>query len=323
MKIAIMLAIHDRPEQANTFIRQCLTDPDCEIFVHIDKKGLAIKEDLFKDPRVHILPESYSVEWGEFSQIRYVLYMMEYIQSFGHFDYYSIHSGSDLLVRPMEELKAYLEETDMYAYLDCHRLPWSRWQYGGGMGRLRLIWPAWMRKRLPQHSPQRYLRAIYGRLYALPFLRLRKLPEGMEFYGKSAWYTLREDCVRDLLNYVREHPDYPAFFRTVLCGDEIFFDTLVMHLAGIRGCRDRVFRHNNLLFDDLFNGDRSNVGAPKVMTMKDTGAIVESGAFFTRKTDPLVDGEIIAFFEKVTGTFGPGAGSGKEDGTPAFPEKNV
>ena len=304
MKIAMMLAIHNHPEQANVFISQCLTDPDCQIFIHIDKKGLSIKDGLLKDPRVHILPRSYSVEWGEFSQIQYVLYMMEYIRDSGNFDYYSIHSGSDLLVRPMAELRAYLEETDMYAYLDCHRLPWSRWQYGGGLGRLRLIWPAWMRKRLRPRSVQRYLRAVYGRMYALPFLRLRKIPEGIEFYGKSAWYTLREDCVRDLLDYVKEHPDFYEFFRTALCG-EIFFDTLAMHLAGERGLRDRVLQNNNLLYDDLFDGDRRSVGAPKTITIKDIDAIRASGAFFARKADPSVDRDVISYYEKATGTYSP------------------
>jgi glycosyltransferase involved in cell wall biosynthesis len=305
VKIAMMLAVHNHPEQANVFISQCLTDPDCQVFIHIDQKGLSIKDALLKDPRVHILPRSYSVEWGEFSQVQYVLYMMDYIREMGHFDYYSIHSGSDLLVRPMAELKAYLEKTDMYAYLDCHRLPWSMWQYGGGLGRLRLIWPKWMRKRLRPHSLQRYLRAVYGRMYALPFLRLRKLPEGMEFYGKSAWYTLREDCVRDILDYVKEHPDFYEFFRTALCGDEIFFDTLAMHLAGEKGLRDRVLQNNNLLYDDLFDGDRRNVGAPKTITIKDMDAIRASGAFFARKADPVVDRDVIACYEKITGTYAP------------------
>ena len=34
----MMLAIHNKPEQANVFIRQCLTDPDSHVFIHIDRK---------------------------------------------------------------------------------------------------------------------------------------------------------------------------------------------------------------------------------------------------------------------------------------------
>jgi hypothetical protein len=142
-------------------------------------------------------------------------------------------------------------------------------------------------------------------MYALPFLRLRKLPQGVEFYGKSAWYTLREDCVRDILDYVKAHPDFYEFFRGALCGDEIFFDTLAMHLAGKKGLGDRVLQNNNLLYDDLFDGDRRSVGAPKTITVKDIDAIRESGAFFARKADPCVDPEVISYYTGLTGTYAP------------------
>ena len=253
------------------------------------------------DPRLHVLPKSFSVDWGEFNQIRYVLYMLKYIRKYGAFDYYSIHSGSDLLVRPMSSLQAYLQKTHRYAYLDCYPLPWDQWQYGGGMGRLRLVWPRWMRKRLPQHSIRRYMRAIYGRMYTIPFMRRRKLPEGIRFYGKSAWYTLRGDCVEDLLAFTRERKDVLDFFKTVLCGDEIFFDTVVMYMAEKKGLSDLVERNNNLLFDDLFHGERKQVGAAKTITMQDIKAIQKSGAFFARKADMETDKEVIAYYERLTG----------------------
>lgn len=300
MKIAMMLAIHNKPDQANVFIRQCLTDLDCHVFIHIDRKGRHIEKDLIKDSRVHVLPKSFSVEWGEFNQIRYVLYMMKYIRKFGSFEYYSIHSGSDLLVQPMAALQVYLQETCKYAYLDCHHLPWDQWQYGGGMGRLRLVWPRWMRRRLPQYSVRRYMRAVYGRMYIFPFLRLRKLPAGIDFYGKSAWYTLSEECVKDLLQFVHDRQDVLKFFRTVLCGDEIFFDTAVMYMAQKKGITDRVVRYNNLLFDDLFYGDGKQVGAAKTITVRDIQAIRESGAFFARKADTETDREVVAYYEGIT-----------------------
>jgi hypothetical protein len=78
-----------------------------------------------------------------------------------------------------------------------------------------------------------------------------------------------------------------------------------MHLAGEKGLRDRVLQNNNLLYDDLFDGDRRSVGAPKTITMKDMDAIRSSGAFFARKADPVVDRDVIACYEKITGTYAP------------------
>ena len=295
MKLAIMLALHNNPEQANVFIDQCLTSDSCEVFIHIDKKALNIGNELRISDRVHILPHSFEVEWGDFSQIQYVLYMMQYIRDFARFDYYSIHSGSDLLVRPMAELESFLESSHKYAYLDCHMLPWDKWQYGGGMGRLELIWPKWMRKRLDPHSLKRYIRAVYGRLYCIPFLRKRKLPEDAVFYGKSAWYTLREDCVKNLLDYLDNHNEFLKLFEGVLCGDEIFFNTVIYMSAGEH--TEEIEQHNNLRYDDLFGGDKRNVGGPRIIRMSDIDEIGRSGAFFARKADSGIDSEVIQYYK--------------------------
>lgn len=294
MKIAFMLALHNNPEQANVFIRQCLCCPDGEVFIHIDQKGLWIKNELIEDERVHILPHSYSVSWGNYTQVEYVLYLMRYIKEFGDFDWYSIHSGNDLMVRPCNELLDFLNRTDRYAFLDCHRLPWKDWQYGGGLGRIALIWPDCMRKRLKPHSVLRYARAIYGRMYGAKLIRGRKLPQDIIFYGKSAWYTLSSECVSDVLSYVDAHPDFLGLFEKSLCCDEIFFNTVV-HLTAAKKGRD-VESHNNLRFVDFDMADRKNVGSPKTLTIDDVDKISKSGAFFARKVDQNVDKRIIDYF---------------------------
>ena len=294
MKFAVMLALHNNPEQANIFINQCLGYPGCEVFIHIDKKGLWIREKLIADERVHILPYSYSVSWGNYSQIEYVLYLMHYIKDFGAFDWYSIHSGNDLLVRPFHELETFLNNSRQYAFLDCHRLPWKDWQYGGGLGRIALIWPECMLRRLKPHSVLRYARAIYGRMYGAKLIRGHKLPQDITFYGKSAWYTLSNECVSDVLTYLETHPDFLGLFKKSLCGDEIFFNTVV-HLTAAQKGRE-LESHNNLRFVDFDKVDRLNVGSPKTLTIDDVDKITDSGAFFARKVDRNVDSKIIDYY---------------------------
>ena len=296
MKIAIMLALHNNPEQANVFIRQCLTSEECDVFIHIDRKGLNIKDDLITHQRAHVLPYSYMVEWGDVSQIEYVIYMMQYIHEFGHYDYYSIHSGSDLLVRPMSELTEYLKKSRRYAYLDCHPLPWKEWQYGGGLGRLALYWPDCFRKRLKRPSILHAMRAVYGRLYGMGLLKGRKLPDNIQFWGKTAWYTLSGECVDDCLRYLYRHPAYLELFRYSLCGDEIFFNTLVHIVSHGKEIED----HNNLRYVDMKQGERKNVGAPKTLTMDDIRRIKTSGAFLARKADVSVDADLVSYYIRLT-----------------------
>lgn len=294
MKIAIMLALHNNPEQANIFINQCLSWPECEVFIHIDKKGLGIIPKLVKNVRVHIMPKSYDVQWGDYSQIEYVIYMMRFIREYGEFQYYSIHSGSDLLVRPMEELIDFLSKTNKYAFLDCHKLPWKDWQYGGGLGRLALIWPDCMRRRLKPHSILRYSRAIYGRMYGAKILKGKKLPKDIQFYGKSAWYTLRKDCVNDILNYLDSHEEFLKLFRKALCGDEIFFATIANLVSGVH--QSEIVQDDDLRFVDFEIVNKKSVGSPKTLTYADKDKIINSKAFFARKVDISVDHRIVDYF---------------------------
>ena len=292
MKIAIMLALHNNPKQANIFMKQCIQNEGCHVFVHIDKKGLDIKSELIAHGRIHILPKSYSVRWWDYSQIEYVIELMKYANDFGEFDYYSIHSGNDLMVRPFCELSDFLKTDNKYAYLDCESLPWSEWQYGGGLGRLALPWPRWMRSRLKPNSVQRYLRSLYGHLYGWHLIPGKKLPAEIPFWGKAAWYTLRSDCVEKCLDYICMHPEFLDLFRESLCGDEIFFNTLVNMTA-----EDEVVeRHNNLRYVDMRTVDKKVVGAPKTLTMSDVEKIRKSGAFWARKFDAQVDEEAVYHF---------------------------
>lgn len=295
MKIAILLALHNHPEQANLFISQYLKNPGCHIFIHIDKKSLSIEKQLIKHDQVHVLPVSLSVSWGDYTQIEYVIRLMKFASDYDHFDYYSIHSGNDLLVRPFCELEHFLAADYKYAYLDCERLPRNCWQYGGGLGRLALYWPEWMRRRFKPRSVKRYIRSLYGHLYGWHLIRGKKLPDNIEFWGKSAWYTLRNDCVVDCLNYLETHPDFCALFKDSLCGDEIFFCTLV-HLV----CKDEVISNNNLRYIDMEHVNKSTPGAPMTITMADIDKVKASGAFWARKFEADIDNEVIQYYLQLT-----------------------
>ena len=302
IKIAIMLALHNNPKQANIFINQCLKYEGAEVFIHIDKKGIAITDNLIKNDRVHILEDHFDVQWGDISQVKYVIALMRYIKKYekehllgSKFDYISIHSGSDMLVKPMKELAAYLERDRKFAYLDCYKLPWKDWQYGGGLGRIALYWPKRFRKRLKRPSITHFCRAIYGRMYGWGILKGHKLPD-IQFWGKSAWYTISGECMHLCLKYIEHHPWFLRFFETALCPDEIFFDTLV----NIIGKGQDIQEHDNLMYDDMGIYDKKNVGSPKTMKMVDIEKIRKSGAFFARKFDMSVDNEVVEYYIKHT-----------------------
>lgn len=288
MKIAFMLTLYGNPEQANIFIRQLLQYDNSYIFIQIDRKGLEIKDKLIKDERIRIMPESILVNWGDYSQTEAVVQIMKYAYQFGPFDYYSLHSGSDLLVRPMDELIEYLINNPRYAFTTSRKLPWKKWQYGGGMARIALKWPEFFRRHYSVHSPMRYLRSLYGKAYGAHLIPGRKLPPDIVFYGICNWFTISQQCMEDALNYIETHPEYSELYKDSLISCEIYFTTL-FHLFGSTEIED----DNDLRYIDFANWDKNVPGSPKLLRNEDFEKIVRSRKFFARKVDIRADKELV------------------------------
>ena len=297
VKIAFLLTIYGNPKQANMFIKQLIEHKDSYIFIHIDKKSLGIKDEIIKHPRVIIIPTSYRVEWGDYSQIQSINSLMEFARNYDVFDYFSLHSGSDLAVKPIQEFVEFLIKDGKYAYLECYKLPYKKWQYGGGLGRLALYWPKCFRRKYSQHSPMRYLRSLYGKAYGAHLIKGHRLPDNIDFYGRSDWFTLRRDCVEFILNYVDQHPEYNKLFENSLIGSEIYFTTL----ANMFNDKAQICNDNNLRYIDFVHVDKKTPGSPKVLTMEDYQEIKNSSKFFARKFDMNKDFTVVKKFLEESG----------------------
>ena len=135
------------------------------------------------NPIIQEIPENIDVSWGSYSQIQAYNYMFRYVREYGEFDYYSLNSGNDLFIRPINEFIDFVQQTNQYAYYNCEPLPKSYWQYRGGFGRIELYWPKIFLKRYSDRHILRYLRTIYGTLYHYHLLPSRKLPTDIHFFG--------------------------------------------------------------------------------------------------------------------------------------------
>ena len=298
LTIAFLLTIYGSAENVNRFLSQVLLYKYSYVFIHIDKTGKINRNDIMHDERVHIMDKSYNVEWGDYSQIESVLALMRYAKRFGNFDYYSLHSESDMLVRPINALIEFLNTDKAYAYTWCYPLPYAQWQYGGGLGRIALYWPKIFRKKYKWNSPIRYIRSIYGKLYTLHILRGKKLPSEIKFWGRCDWFTLSGECVDYIVNYIASHMEYVNLFKNSLIGSEIFFTTLV-HMNVNR----KIVSDNNLRYIDFKHQDYRKPGSPKELDMDDIQIIQESGRFFARKFDPNHDSNVIQYYLRETGVY--------------------
>ncbi len=299
--VAFLLSVYSNIEQANMFIRQVLQYERAEVFVHLDcKLSPAAKNLILSNNRVHILPESYDVQWGEYMQIKVYNELFKYAIK-GDFDYYSLNSGVDLLTRPIDDFIEWLEQTAYYACYNCAPMPKDYWQFRGGFGRIELYWPKFFLKRLSDHHPLRYLRTIYGMLYDKHIISGRKAPDKYKYYGGNDWFTLSRECVYDMLCFIDSHPDFDQLFHHSYIGTEIYYVSIFEMIRENK----KVLSNNNLRYVDWVDrGQRKNAGSPNTITMACYDTMMDmaykDNRFFARKFNYMFDKEVVDLILKQT-----------------------
>lgn len=292
ISIAFLIVAHTKPEQLNLFIKQLLAYDESYIYIHIDAKNQEMIDGIMNNNRVEVLPKHIDVRWGDYSQIEVNNYLIDYARRKRHHDFYSLHSGMDLAIRTIEQYACFLKETDLYAYYVCSKLP-NHWQYGGGLARLALYWPQLFRNRLPKHSPLRYLRSLYGKLYGIGILRGKKLPDEYPLYGGADWFTVSEECVDDMFDFLRKNEKFQKLFVHSLSGAEIYYVTIFEMIKKQRS----VCNWNSLRFaDHRTKSANRNPGSPNVCTITYLPILERTQAFFARKFDIDIDKDIVEYF---------------------------
>jgi hypothetical protein len=293
LKIAFLIMAHNNVELLNDFIQQILRYDKSDIFVHVDKKAENMIPQIKKAGRIHILKQHIDAAWGDYTQIEMIHLLLDEAYRFGEYDYYSLHSGVDMLIKPVNDLVEYLSKTRKYGYYDCSKLPAKNWGHGGGLERISLKYPQIFRKRYQPQHPIRYIRAMYQMLYQYGIMKGKKLPEKYTFYGGSEWFTVSKQCVERYFNFIKNNQEYDELFHKALMGDEIYFLSIFEMTR-----KEAVAEEKNCLtyIDWKQRGQKNGSGSPNNMSMNFLSEIENSGMFFARKFNPDFDSEVIQYF---------------------------
>ena len=298
MRLAFAISAHRDLDLLNSLIKQILYNDNCFVFIHIDRKSTMPLNSIVNDVRVRIIDERVSVEWGDFSHINAINTLFRIILADDKsYDYVTLLSGQDLLIKPVDVLIEFLEnQTEIELYMDIAKLPIEGWTHGGGFERIALHYPKIFRQRYKKNHPIHIIRAVYSRLYKFNFVPKKKMPYSIEFWGRSAWFTVSTSLINESLKYINDNPWYDNFFKDSLIPDEIYHPTLFMNLAN----KNKIITDNNFEYIDWNNPEKSERSSPKTFVMSDISAIESSGKFFARKFSSDKDREIIDYFCKKT-----------------------
>jgi hypothetical protein len=265
VKQVFLIHAHKDLLQLNALLAR-LSDPDFVLYVHLDRKWQLDPAQV--DPRARQVQPRLDVRWGHFSQVAATLASVRQVLAREpEFDKLFFLSGQDYPVLSNAALKTAIAAFKDRELIDCVPI--------GPDG-----WPAGYRYQYYYSEggalAQRLACALANRALRLA-RRTRRLPAGLQPWGGSTWWTLSRPCLVHLLDRVDEQPGLARFFRTVLCPDELFFQTLVMASS----YAERVIARN-YRYVQWPPGLASN---PQVLVEADLERILASGAHFCRKLD--------------------------------------
>jgi len=276
MKQVFLIAAHKDAGQLNALVEQ-LRDDDFLIYVHLDAKGAIDPSEVH--PAARLVGDRVAVHWGSFGQVRATLNSLaQIVAEVPDFDKLLFLSAQDFPLLSNPALKAALAALRQHELIDTvaiGRAPgqWAvayRYQYFHREDGGKLL-------RLACSLANRAMRACGRR---------RRLPAGLDPYGGSSWWALSRGCVCELLERVRREPGIARFFGSVLCADEIFFQTLVMNSR----FRERVLSENFRYVQWPEQGARN----PKILDEHDFERIAASKAHFCRKVDSRASAALLA-----------------------------
>lgn len=271
-KICFLLLCHKNPE---LIVEQAelMTSAGDYISIHFDGRAsprdfATVKTALSSNPNVCFAKRE-KCGWGEWSLVQGSLNALHKgFESFPEATHFYMLSGDCMPIKPITYMHKFLDETDK-DYIEHNDYFESDWIKVGLKGE-RLIYRHWFNER--GNKPLFYLSVNIQKTLGLS----RKLPQGLQIMIGSQWWCLRRSTISVLLDFLKERPDVPRFFKTTWIPDETFFQTLVLHLVPRNEVSSRTLTF--LSFSDY--------GIPTVFYADHLDFLLSQKHLFARKISP-------------------------------------
>ena len=227
MTVGIVMLCHTALNRAAEVARHWATR-DCPVVIHVDKR---VKRRLFDDLKKALsdltnvrFSGRHACDWGTWGIVAATQEASTImLRDFPQVRHVYLASGSCLPLRPVEEMKAYLNDRPRTDFIESVTTEDVGWTIGGlDVERFTLRFPFSWRK-------QRRLFDGYVRLQRRFHFR-RRIPLGIVPHLGSQWWCL----TRQTLSAILENPEraeIDRYFRRVWIPDESYFQTMVRQVS--------------------------------------------------------------------------------------------
>ena len=279
---AYIILAHTNGDQLCKMIER-LDDGHSFFFLHIDKKAsledFKVVVNRFTE-KIKIV-ERVAIDWGGFGLINATLNGMRAVRDHKQsFTWVVLLSGQDYPIKPNDHINRFFLETAHHAFFDYTMLPdYHRWSPRGGYYRIDKYF-------LGTRPVEKF--AAKGLNFLSNFFRFVKRPRlrKLKPFAGSQWWTMNEDTLHFVLDYIDKHPRYYAFHKFTFAADEVFFHTIVLNDE----LRKANIQNDSLRF--LIWPDPSTPH-PEILTSYDLDNITRSEKLFARKFDFAHDESVL------------------------------
>ena len=289
MKNAIIILVHQLPEQVNVFLSQLLWETGMDIYIHINKKNDSLREQLTKNERIIIPTNNIEITWGSDDVLKATLLMLRAVKNSGQeYGYILINTGQDLLVK--KGVDAFLDSQKGRVYFEGYKQDARRRAF------LLYKWPHRYRQLIDSKwDPNKILRRVRIELFTKgwPFCK-KKLSfdtNDIVFYRNWFWGAMPSEVIDYILDYVDTNPSYMKIYEDSLVPEEGFFLTLLM-----RSKYKEWIHFENGRSDSLTKVLARSNGHPTVVRFSDIKEVDQSDYFFARKFDVRVDKQVVDYY---------------------------
>lgn len=247
------------------------------VLIHVDKKS-NIEDFLFlKAKNVHFIENRISILWGNVSQIISTIELMKYSLKY-EYEYFFLLSGDDIPLRSNKDLNNFLYKNIKYDFIHYQD---GKTPYINPEDRVKYNYPSFffLKKktfyiRLKKFFVYTFKDVFYkNKLFNDYKINIPKLYKG------TNWFGLKKSTIVYISEYISNNSWFLDLFEKSVCGDEIFFHSIIKANDKIILFDNPNYGHKALRYIDWVSGPEY----PKILNEEDSSNMKKSNYFFARK----------------------------------------
>jgi hypothetical protein len=302
MKIAYLITAHNQPAHLHRMI-EALNNSDTAFFIHIDAKSdLNSFSPQSYPENVTFIENRVKVHHGGYSLVIAMVNLIKCALNQDAFDYFQFLSGWDYPIKSRTYIHEFLNQSYPTNFINFYRLTPSA-DFYENISKYYFIDEVGNSPHLMQKPLKAIQYLISNASYDRPFF------DDMIPYRGSTWFCLNKATMYYIYHYLQTEKGkcYLEYFRKVLCGDEIFFQTLVLNSPFAEFCRfydrDRntTPRNENKAYLHYIDWDQKREN-PAVFDLTDLTKLLASDALYARKFTEKKSARLLDELDRLTET---------------------